>query len=528
MSTATRPRRRRPTPPAPPVYEQPWEEYAEGSNVQHFNDFSAEHCRQVIDDWAGQPLILEPWQFTCMGEALAFDANGLPVWRTVAFILPRKNGKTTMMAAYAIYACITMDGSPEVILAARTNKQADRLFRAAIMMIKQDPLLRSLFHIQEYKGEIHRRDGFGSILRFSAESGALDGYNPSLVILDELHAWETPRERTTFGALVSGFGARKAPQLFTITTAGDPATREDSLLGGILDGSLEKGEVNKKDGLEIARDFKARTLVYNYTAATKDPADTEAMKKANPASWITHEFLADAAAGSELTLSQKLRYYGGVWAADSMTFVTAEQWDAMEDKEALSGAFADGDDVALGADGSRVYDCTVASLAMMLPDGRIAVRAKVYSVRQEVPHHVLHEGGTINFKDFEGHLKHAFDTYRITSAAYDPRYLQRSAELLEEELGDEELIPVEPGSNLMRDAWATFYRLATEGRLAHDGDPVLRKHLLAAKATLDPDRGWLIKKRDQSKPIDALVASVIAVWRADVDSADTGGWMENW
>ena len=36
--------------------------------------------------WEGRPLVLEPWQRRMMGEALAYDADGWPVWRSVVIV----------------------------------------------------------------------------------------------------------------------------------------------------------------------------------------------------------------------------------------------------------------------------------------------------------------------------------------------------------------------------------------------------------------------------------------------------------
>src|SRR6478672_10536226 len=61
--------------------------------------------------------------------------------------------------------------------------------------------------------------------------------------------------------------------------------------------------------------------------------------------------------------------------------------------------------------------------------------------------------------------------------SYDPRYLERSAELVDQRLPDSLIFPVEPSSRLMRDALQTFFRLVHEGTLRHRGDPVIAAHL---------------------------------------------------
>ena len=60
--------------------------------VSHFAAFCAS-LTQSEDRWEGQPLKLEPWQKRFWREAL-------DDWRSVVLVVARKNGKTSMLAAY--------------------------------------------------------------------------------------------------------------------------------------------------------------------------------------------------------------------------------------------------------------------------------------------------------------------------------------------------------------------------------------------------------------------------------------------
>ena len=66
--------------------------------VDHFAAF-CESLTQSEDRWEGQPLKLEPWQKRFWREALED-------WRSVVLIVARKNGKTSMLAAYALYELV--------------------------------------------------------------------------------------------------------------------------------------------------------------------------------------------------------------------------------------------------------------------------------------------------------------------------------------------------------------------------------------------------------------------------------------
>jgi phage terminase large subunit-like protein len=132
-----------------------------------------------------------------------------------------------------------------------------------------------------------------------------------------------------------------------------------------------------------------------------------------------------------------------------------------------------------------------------------------------VAHHILHEGGKIDFEDVEEFTIDRFQLFDVREVAYDPRYLERSAELVVRRLAESLIFPVQPSSRHMRDALQTFYRVVSEGTLRQRGDPVIAAHL----ANCAVERGHRdeirrVRKIDERKPIDAVPAMALAVWRA--------------
>jgi phage terminase large subunit-like protein len=303
-----------------------WRSYAAGSEVDHFAKFCKEHLVQSEGRWEGKPLVLEPWQRRMMGEALAFDSDGWPVWRSVVIVCPRKNGKTAMLSAVALYRLLTSAGRPEILLAAPSDKVAGRLFDAAARFVRRSEELSGLLRVRDHAGEIVREDGMGIMYRLSSDPARLYGFNPTDVIVDELAQWATPNLRRAYAALTSGGGARSAPTAYTITTAGAASQRHDSILGRLLDAALDAEDIDREPGLTVGRLHEARTLVYEYAAPTNDPFDVKAMKLANPASWITESFLRRQAEDPELTDAQVLQLHGDVWAASETTWVAPDAW----------------------------------------------------------------------------------------------------------------------------------------------------------------------------------------------------------
>ena len=89
---------------------------------------------------------------------------------------------------------------------------------AMMQFVRRNEHLRSQVHVREYMGEISRVDGGGKMLRLSSDPERLHGYNPSLVIVDELHAWRK-QHRKYYDTMVTGSASRPQPMQIEITTA---------------------------------------------------------------------------------------------------------------------------------------------------------------------------------------------------------------------------------------------------------------------------------------------------------------------
>ena len=137
-----------------------WRKYAKANRVKHFSEWCEHYLLQSVDQFAGKPLVLEEWQLEFMGEALATrDKAGIePCWKSAALIVSRKNGKTSMLAAYALYRLFNDQTQPEILLAAASDKQAGRLFDACVAYIRRNSELSEMAVLREYQGEIARSE----------------------------------------------------------------------------------------------------------------------------------------------------------------------------------------------------------------------------------------------------------------------------------------------------------------------------------------------------------------------------------
>jgi phage terminase large subunit-like protein len=480
--------------------------YAAGSELDHFAAFCRDQLVQSVDRWDGEPLELYPAQESFFNEALAYDDTGLPIWQSVVQIVGRKNGKTTAQSAYALYRLLTGEGSPEILLAAASDRQAGRLFDGCAAFVRRSRTLSRLLRVRDYVGEIVREDGRGRILRMSSDPARLYGYNPTLVVCDEVAQWTTPSLERAYAALTSGGGARRAPQVFTISTAGDWRNRHDSILGRIVDSAERAQDVEREPGLLVARMPEARTLAWLYQAPTADPRDTKAMKLANPAPWIDEDYLARQAANPELSDAAVLQLHGCVWAEGDDTWLPAGAWDA----RTVPREVEPGERIVIGFDGSYRRDAT--ALIGCTLDGHV-FPIGIWERPVDAP-----DDWRVPRHEVDARLAEAMSAFDVVELACDPPGWHREIEEWEQTYESVVLLFETSQVRKMAAACDRFRSAVLEDGLTHDGDPTLGRHV-ANTVIRESGSGTTIAKPDPNRKIDAAVAAVVAyeraTWHAD-------------
>jgi phage terminase large subunit-like protein len=517
-----------------------WEDYADGTRGEHFAWWCAQRTLGQ-SQWAGKSFILEPdWQAPIFYEALAVGSDGFPYWKTVVEIITRKCAKTTGCGAFADYELDNGVGEPEIALAAGSDKQAGRLYGACTGFIRRDPRLRSEMIIREHVGEIARADGGGKIIRLSSEGDTQHGMNPSLVVIDELHVWRTPKLKRSWGALTTADGARSEAQVFTITTEGEASGREDSILGQLVDENEAQGELEVMPGVTISRDHESRTIVFRFHAVDAKAADprplrraSAAMKKspddakaratyealesellasvmpANPASWITDKYILRQARSAKVMASDFLQLHAGVAADSQERWIDRDVWNGLKDETEMP----DGARITVGVDCGLTHDSTAVVWAWKDDAGRVHLRSHVWSARplRVAAAHEHVPGGRIRNEPVKQHIRDLAAKYQLDAVVYDKRFFEDAAM----ELSDEGMLMVELAQNggHMRDAEQQFHDAILEDMVRHDGDPVLTAHVAATVADRVGDN-WKIRKVKQSMVIDAVVAAIMAHYHA--------------
>lgn len=526
----------------------PWEPYARPSNGHAVGQFCFENVRQTKGRWAGEPLHFEPWQQRFLNEAFEVDPiTGLRVYREVLLGLPRKNGKSTMAAGISLYL-LAGDGEagPEVYNAAAAKDQARVVYQQARNFVEASPTLPD--HLIVGRSEIQAPEVMGYLRVISSKANLQHGSNPSGVVIDEL--WAHPTD-DLYVALTSGTAAREQAFALTITTAGFD---EESPLGLLYNRALKLGDIERPTPyLTIARDRSTGFLMYWY-GVPDDPAfdvsDPAVVKEANPASWVTAEYLWSEQNKPSMRFVEYRRWHANQWTEAEDAYIEASVWDACRSELTLRGGLLEegGLPLAGGVDMGEVYDSTGLVWAQRqrgLPcdnelcstqeghgqpgctEDRVVLRARRWANPYPPGHH-LREHWRVNTEEVRGVIRDHREAYPEAMAlrderrwpgpavGYDPWHFRESAELL---LDEDRVNMVEFPQNASRMGPASelLLELAKAGRIAHDGDPELRQAILGAVAKRTR-RGWVIDKPKGSKRlIDLAIACAIAVSLAMIE-----------
>jgi len=411
-------------------------------------------------------------------------------------IMPKKNGKTTLMAALALYHLLMVEAA-ECVIGAASEEQAANLYKQAKLMVLRSGLARKPIGRRthrdrvEYEGIFDVRGGIheirfelGRIRVLPADVRTIEGVIPSLALVDEYHCHPTSGLYAVFRDGLDPRGAR----MVTIT---NPGVSFDSPLGRLREQMLLDTCVKRGRRRQYTSPDRTQVLVEWGLEPDDDPTDIDIVKAANPASWQTRKKLKRRRDSRSISKAEWLRQGCGLWSAGEDAAVDALIWDRAK---VDIGQIEPGERVILVP--SVGHNAAIAVVASR-PEGRVACKVEVIEAEDDRSIYVKTEDRLLELcRDFDAEV-HAPGVGFI-----------RSRDLL----ADKGLSVVEaPQSTAaLAAATGTFNRMLRAGLLMHDGDPVLRDHVLSA--TLETkEAGERFKVTDSARGLIALVMAVHGV-----------------
>lgn len=165
-------------------------------------------------------LKLELWQKAAISCIFGIvDEMGVRIFREVVIIIGRKNGKSLLAAAIIAY-CLYMDGEygAEIYCAAPKLDQADMVYRAFEQIVSGEDELQEI--TRRRKADIYVEESNSNVKKIAFNAKKSDGFNPHLVVCDEIASWPGDQGLKQYEVLKSGMGSRKQPIMLSISTSG--------------------------------------------------------------------------------------------------------------------------------------------------------------------------------------------------------------------------------------------------------------------------------------------------------------------
>jgi hypothetical protein len=442
-------------------------------------------CRHLKTE-AGKPFALKEFQRRLLQDY--FDGT-----RETVIMIPTGNGKTTLLAALALYHMLRVPNA-QVLFVASAADQAGTLFKQARTLIL-DSRYSKLLDVQTgtyriyHKGTPRMRKP-GEIRVIASEVGQQEGAIPTLVVVDELHAhrdmamYEMLRDKLWKRAEEPGCG-----RMVAISTAGFS-----------FDSPLSKLQEKVKDLPSYLRTGPLVTATgpgFCWKEYSLEPDqnrnDLSLVAKVNPAPWITRKVLARRKAGEITTLSpgEWARSACNVWTAGAEQPISPEEWDRLR---VDIGQIEPGERVVLAP--SIGHNAAIAIVASR-PEGRVACKVEIIDAEENRSIYVQTEDRLLELcREFNAEI-HAPGVGFI-----------RSRELL----ADQRLEVVEAPQSVanLSAATGTFNRMLRAGLLMHDGDPILRAHALSATMKTN-ESGERYEVTDRARGLIALAMAVHGV-----------------
>jgi hypothetical protein len=164
----------------------------------------------VLED--GSRMSLEPFQRRMLRDFFGGTVETL-------ILLPKKNGKSTLLGALGLFHLVTTPDA-ECVIGAASRDQATILYDQAAGFVRRSAGLEQRVHVKRGYREIQARRDSGRIRVLAADVDTADGVIPTLALVDELHRHKSAG---LYGIFRDGLGPRRG-RMITISTAGDSET----------------------------------------------------------------------------------------------------------------------------------------------------------------------------------------------------------------------------------------------------------------------------------------------------------------
>jgi phage terminase large subunit-like protein len=473
----------------------------------------------------------------------------------------RKNAKTTRGAGIGLYMMIgDMEENPAVYCTAVDRRQARVLYNQAKKMAEKSKDIRTRLSIGQY--EIRHKSRGGEMTAFSGEVKNKDAFNPSCAFVDEYHAHPTSE---IYDLISSAKGQRAQPLMFIITTAGmdveSPCHAEYEYCKLILTGKAVNDryfvmirELDEKDDEHDPRNWaKANPLLMSNAVMRAELQDMhdEAFGSNNPAKIRTFRVknLNRWVHGNEKS------FMGDFMISDG---AKPSKWDSLALSRPKFLKLTKNGLCVVGVDLSKVIDLTALAYVFALPGDKVGICAHGFMPEAAIAAHektdripyrewakegwlTVTEGNITDYAALERQIETltgkveiptddpakalrvavvakkvhyaALNGWQVHEVCYDP-YNATHFKTELDELGYTTIEVRQTMPNL-NEPTKLFRDLVADGRLVHDGSPLLTWCVGNAQEIVDSKENVMVTKKNagSTRRVDLLAATLNALFR---------------
>lgn len=486
---------------------------------------------KLTGDFWGKPWKLLDWQKDVISNVYGtVDENGNRRYKYAYLEIPKKNGKTEMIAGFALDHCLNDAPGGQIYCCAAEREQASLVYMAVKSKIEQDAYLSDLFRVVDSKKEIYNIESGTFIKVLSAEAYSKHGLNPTVVIFDELHALQ---KRDLWDVMTFGSGAARKEQLiWIITTAGDDPDRKSI--------GWEQHEYARKvrDG-----EINDPTWFVRIYGAPEDADiyDEKTWYAANPSLGVTIDIenvRKEAMAAKNSPAAERLFRWLRLnqWIAlKRVGWLPVTLWDDTEaswTRDALTGL-----ECYVGLDLSSVNDLT--AMAALFPPQAGCEKWRFFidafipeenmperEARDHVPftewvrnrYVQATPGDCIDYAYIARDLENKMRRFNVKYICADPWRIEALATHMQTEIRDDKIIKIPQTIEGMSPAMKEIERMMHAGMIEHEKNPCGRwtfGNVIVAvdgNENLKPHKGRSIDRID---PVVALIDAMAAAIRLE-------------
>ena len=464
---------------------------------------------------SGKPFLLEEWQKKIISDLFGWKnkKTDLRKYRTAYIQIGRKNGKSTLASALALYMLFADDerGS-EIYSAAGDRQQAGIVHEIAKGMIVANPELSKRAKV--YRNSIINESKGNFYQAISSDSKTKHGFNANCIIFDELH---TQPNRDLWDTLTTSVGSRRQPLTIAITTAGYD---RNSICHEIYKYAQQVDNQSVKDETFYSCIYEAEM--------DDDITDEEVWKKANPNYGVSlkknyMEIESQRAVDVPSYQNTFKRLMLNIWTDSVSVWIPNNEW--MECHQEFDYSTLEGKECWGGLDLASTRDISAFVLLFKVDEKYIVLphlfipeeNAKKRSERDGVDyvtwknqgHIISTEGDVADYNFIKEKINELSKKYRIQSIAYD-RW-NASQLVIDLQNDGANMDPFGQGFVSMSAPTKELEKLIIGKQIIHNDNPCMNWMLSNVAIQEDPAGNIKIAKNKSKEKVDGLVALVMAL-----------------